>query len=58
MQKLTIAETIQMVHDFHEAFGITNLKAPSVDVDPKTIKLRFDLMKEENMLFIDISYSF
>ena len=45
---LTLQNTINMVREFHDAFGINNLEKPSIEMDAQTVQLRFDLMKEEN----------
>lgn len=52
-KELTLQNTIQMVREFHDAFGINNLNAPTADIGEKTIQLRFDLMKEENEEYLE-----
>ncbi|MBR99681.1 MAG: hypothetical protein CMC57_06935 [Flavobacteriaceae bacterium] len=39
---------LKHVEDFHNAFGLGVAKKPTIDLSKETIKLRFDLMKEEN----------
>lgn len=46
--KLLLQDTINMVRKFHDSFGITNLNDPTAQPSLDTIKLRFELMKEEN----------
>ena len=42
---------IKAVETFHNAFGITNRKKPQADIPE--IKLRFDLMDEENKEYLE-----
>lgn len=44
---------IAAVKKFHEAFGITNRESPIAFTHSKEIKLRFDLMAEENEEYLD-----
>jgi len=39
---------LKAVEIFHNAFGITNRETPIAFTNDKEIKLRFDLMAEEN----------
>ena len=48
INKMKLKETIAHVEKFHDSFGISNLYKPTVDISKKDMKLRFDLMKEEN----------
>ena len=43
-----INKELKHVEDFHNAFGLGVAKKPTIDLSKETIKLRFDLMKEEN----------
>ena len=43
-----IKEELKHVEDFHNAFGLGIAKKPTIDLSQETIKLRFNLMKEEN----------
>ena len=43
-----IKEELKHVEDFHNAFGLEVAKKPTIDLSQETIKLRFNLMKEEN----------
>jgi len=45
---MELQEVIEAVGTFHDAFGIENNHAPTVDLTPQDIDLRFNLMKEEN----------
>ena len=40
-------------HQFHNSFGITNAYSPVSELNDKDLKLRFDLMKEENEEYLD-----
>lgn len=44
---------LKSVEEFHDSFGIKNNHAPTVDVSSDQIKLRYDLMKEENDEYIE-----
>ena len=43
-----IKEELKHVEDFHKAFGLGVADKPTVKLSDETIKLRFNLMKEEN----------
>ena len=43
-----INKELKHVEDFHNAFGLGVAKKPTIDLSKETIKLRFNLMKEEN----------
>ena len=45
---MTFQETIDHVRAFHDAFGITNADAPEAVLSPKELRLRHELMREEN----------
>ncbi len=51
--KLTLTETIDMVKEFHEAFKIGNEESPIAEIAKKDIKLRYELMKEENEEYLE-----
>ena len=44
---------LKAVETFHNAFGITNRKNPIAFTNEKEIKLRFDLMAEENEEYLE-----
>ena len=46
--KMSDQKSIQFVKDFHEAFSLIVAEAPTIGVDKDLLRLRFDLMKEEN----------
>ena len=43
----------ESVEQFHNSFGITNAYSPVSELNDKDLKLRFDLMKEENEEYLD-----
>jgi predicted HAD superfamily Cof-like phosphohydrolase len=51
--KLTVEKTINMVREFHDAFGINSIEQPSVEMNRKIKQLRFDLMEEENQEYLE-----
>jgi len=51
--KLTLAETIDMVKEFHEAFRIGNEETPIAEIDEKDYLLRYKLMREENEEYLE-----
>ena len=51
--KLTLAETIDMVKEFHEAFKIGNEETPIAEILKKDYQLRYELMKEENEEYLE-----
>lgn len=50
---MTLHNAISHVRDFHNAFGIGNAEGPTVELGPNEIKLRFDLMREENEEYLE-----
>ena len=50
---MDIQKLINHVSEFHDSFGIENNHAPTTDLRPKDIQLRFDLLKEENEEYIE-----
>jgi predicted HAD superfamily Cof-like phosphohydrolase len=51
--KLTLAETIDMVKEFHEAFRIGNEEKPIAEIGEKDYMLRYKLMREENEEYLE-----
>ncbi|MEZ4722502.1 MAG: nucleoside triphosphate pyrophosphohydrolase family protein [Flavobacteriales bacterium] len=51
--KMTLAEVIDYVREFHDAFKIQNNSDPTVELDEKTILLRYKLMREENEEYLE-----
>lgn len=45
---MTFQETIDHVRAFHDAFGIANADAPEAVLSSKELRLRHELMREEN----------
>lgn len=50
---MELKDTIGAVEKFHKAFGIPNNYEPTVDLSEKDVKLRFDLMREENEEYLE-----
>ncbi len=50
---MTLQETIDAVALFHDSFGIENNHAPTANLSEADVKLRFDLMKEENEEYLE-----
>lgn len=50
---MELKETIAAVETFHKAFRIENNYEPTVDLSESDIKLRFNLMKEENEEYLE-----
>lgn len=50
---LTLAETIDMVREFHDAFKIGNEYEPKGKIDEKDYLLRYKLMREENEEYLE-----
>jgi len=48
-----INKPLSAVEKFHKAYGLLVNDTPTVDIDKELIKLRFDLMKEENEEYFD-----
>ncbi len=44
---------LKAVETFHNAFGITNRETPIAFTNEKEVKLRFDLMAEENEEYLE-----
>lgn len=52
-KEMTLHTAISHVRDFHDAFGIGNADMPSIELSPRELKLRFDLMREENEEYME-----
>lgn len=52
-KELTLAQTIDHVRAFHDAFGIDNNHRPTTVLAPEEIDLRYKLMREENEEYLD-----
>ena len=50
---MKLSEVINHVKDFHNAFKIKNNESPTVDIDDKSILLRYKLMREENEEYLE-----
>ena len=50
---MTIKETIAMVEDFHNAFGIENRHKPTAELSQAQQELRYRLMAEENDEYLE-----
>lgn len=50
---MTLKETISAVENFHDAFGISNNHAPTIDLSEGDIELRHRLMQEENDEYLE-----
>lgn len=50
---IMLSEVINHVKDFHNAFKIKNNESPTVDIDDKSILLRYKLMREENEEYLE-----
>lgn len=44
---------LKAVEEFHTAFGLGIAAAPTVDLSPEKIRLRYELMKEENREYLE-----
>jgi len=52
-KEITLKEVIAHVEKFHDSFGIDNNHAPTTNLSEADIKLRFDLMREENEEYLE-----
>lgn len=50
---MTLKETITAVEVFHNAFGIINNYKPTTQLTEQELELRFNLMNEENLEYLD-----
>ena len=51
--KLTLAQTIEHVATFHDAFGIPNAAQPTTALNKEEVLLRYKLMREENEEYLE-----
>lgn len=51
--KLTLAQTIEHVAAFHDAFGIPNAAQPTTALNKEEVLLRYKLMREENEEYLE-----
>jgi len=51
--KLFFQDIIEMVNEFMATYGLNVFTSPKADISQETIKLRFDLMKEENEEYLE-----
>ncbi len=56
-KSMSFQEVIDRVRQFHDAFKINNESEPTVDLGEKVIKLRYDLMHEENEEYLEAAKS-
>tara|TARA_B110000285_G_C15114115_1_gene613014 strand:+ start:313 stop:723 length:411 start_codon:yes stop_codon:yes gene_type:complete len=56
-KSMSFQEVMDSVRQFHDAFKINNESEPTVDVGEKVIKLRYDLMHEENEEYLEAAKS-
>lgn len=52
-KELTVKGAIEHVRRFHDAFGIENAETPVAKLSKSDLKLRFELMKEENEEYLE-----
>jgi predicted HAD superfamily Cof-like phosphohydrolase len=52
-KKESIFRAVKAVEEFHNAFGIQNNYTPTTAVDATEVKLRYDLMREENEEYLE-----
>jgi predicted HAD superfamily Cof-like phosphohydrolase len=50
---MTLKETIKMVENFHNAFGIENRQKPTSELSESQQQLRYRLMAEENDEYLE-----
>ena len=50
---MALIDKINMVKEFHEAFGIQNNEVPTTQLSKEEIQLRHDLIKEENEEYLE-----
>ncbi|MDB4105296.1 nucleoside triphosphate pyrophosphohydrolase family protein [Salibacteraceae bacterium] len=53
LSDMKLSEVINHVKDFHNAFKIKNNESPTIDIDDKSILLRYKLMREENEEYLE-----
>ncbi len=52
-ERITLAQTIRYVEEFHDAFGLPVRKSPTGQLSDQELELRFNLMKEENEEYLE-----
>ena len=52
-KKITIDRAISHVREFHNAFGIENANELTAALEERDLRLRFELMREENEEYLD-----
>jgi predicted HAD superfamily Cof-like phosphohydrolase len=52
-EPLSLAEAIEHVRSFHDAFGIPNAAVPTGDLGDRDALLRYKLIREENEEYLD-----
>ena len=50
---MTLKETIDHVRTFHDAFGISNAAVPTAAIGEDQLRLRHELMREENEEYLE-----
>jgi predicted HAD superfamily Cof-like phosphohydrolase len=50
---MELKDAINMVREFHDAFGIENAKAQTAQLSPSQVMLRYKLMREENEEYLE-----
>lgn len=50
---MELKDAINMVREFHDAFGIENAKNQTAQLSPSQIMLRYKLMREENEEYLE-----
>ena len=50
---MTLQETISHVRTFHDAFGIVNSPVPTAAIGEDQLRLRHELMREENEEYLE-----
>lgn len=50
---MTLAEAVDHVRTFHDAFGIPNAAAPVADIGDRDALLRYKLIREENEEYLE-----
>ncbi len=53
MERISLEGTINMVREFHDAFGISNAEKPQGRIAKKDVELRYKLMAEENDEYLE-----
>jgi predicted HAD superfamily Cof-like phosphohydrolase len=52
-EPLSLAEAIEHVRSFHDAFGIPNAAVPTADLGDRDALLRYKLIREENEEYLE-----